>query len=146
MYTKELKEKISSFDNDKKMEIYEFIQSYVSEMLELDKDDVKEDSLLINELGLMSIDFLDLTYSLENKFNINIPRNGIRENISEVITEDEFVKDSVITEKGLELLKFIFDGDAKGRIKEGLREHQIISLFSIKTFVDLTIAQIILSK
>jgi acyl carrier protein len=143
VYNKELREKIDQFDQEEKDQVFHFIRECLVEM-DIDQDEIRMDSLLIPELGMDSIDFLDLTYRLEERYRISIPRNGIRESIRARIPDEEFSKEGIITDDGLELLKEMCGGDCKGRIKPGMSINRLPELFSVETFVQLTVAQLLL--
>jgi len=143
MYTKELRKKIDQFDQKTKECIYQFIQDCLVDM-GFDQDEINPDSLLNFDLGMGSIDFLDLTCRLEEQYKISLPRNGLRANIREIIPDEEFSKEGIITDRGLELLKELFQGKVKGMIKPGLTVNQLPELGSIETFIHLTVSQLLL--
>ena len=50
------------------------------------------------------------------------------------MTEDEFAPDGVISDAGLERLRELLP-ESKDRIAAGLRPNQILSLFTVETFL-----------
>lgn len=141
MYNLELKEKVANYDEEKRNEIFKFIQNCLSEILDIPQDEIELDSYLASDLGIGSIDLLDLTFQLEENFQIQIPRNGIVESIYNVIPKERFVQGGIVTEEGLEVLREIFGDTCK--IEGNLRQSKISELFTVKTFIDLTITQLI---
>lgn len=84
-------------------EVYSKVADCLMEALGVDEDEVQPDSSLTGDLGAESIDFLDIVFRLEKAFGIKIPRGGLfPENI---LSNPEFVKDGVVTDKGLEELR-----------------------------------------
>ena len=53
-------------------EVFEKIQDVLVESLGVDKEDVSREARLVNDLGVESIDFLDITFQLEKAFSIKI--------------------------------------------------------------------------
>jgi len=141
MYSIGLREESNQVDQEEKQRIFQFIRGCLAEM-DIDQSELRMDSLLTSELGMSSLDLLDLSYRLEEKYHISLPISGIRERIREIIPDEEFSKEGLITNRGLELLKEMFQGDVKGMIKPGLGVNSLSDLFSIETLVDLTISQI----
>ena len=53
-------------------EIYEKVKAILVESLSLEKDDVKPESDLINDLGINSLELADLVFRCEDEFDIEI--------------------------------------------------------------------------
>ena len=84
-------------------EIYAKVQAVLVDALGVDEDEVKPDSVIRDDLGAESIDFLDIMFRLEKAFSIKIPRGEmIPENVQ---NDPELVKDGVVTPKGIAMLK-----------------------------------------
>ena len=84
-------------------EIYAKVQAVLVDALGVDEDEVKPDSVIRDDLGAESIDFLDIMFRLEKAFGIKIPRGEmIPENVQ---NDPEIVKDGVVTPKGIAMLK-----------------------------------------
>ena len=56
-----------------KNELFEKVQSIISEKLAIDKDTIKLSSSFVNDLKADSMDILDLVSGFEEEFNITIP-------------------------------------------------------------------------
>lgn len=56
-----------------KNELFEKVQSIISEKLAIDKDTIKLSSSFVNDLKADSMDILDLVSGFEEEFNISIP-------------------------------------------------------------------------
>ena len=54
-------------------EILEEVKNALSEHLGVDQSEIKEDSKLVDDLGADSLDLVELTMDLEEKFEIKIP-------------------------------------------------------------------------
>lgn len=56
---------------------FEKIKAIICEQFELNADKVTEDSNLIGDLGLDSLDVIDLAMSVEDEFDIEVPDDAI---------------------------------------------------------------------
>ena len=57
--------------------VFEKITAIICEQFELNADKVTEDSNLIGDLGLDSLDVIDLAMSVEDEFDIEVPDDAI---------------------------------------------------------------------
>ena len=81
-------------------EIFEKVQTALVDALGVDDDEVTPDATLVGDLGAESIDFLDIVFRLEQAFSIpQIPKSELFP--EDILTNDEFVKDSKVSEAGL---------------------------------------------
>ena len=84
-------------------EIFEKVRDVLVEALGVDDDEVTPEASLAADLGAESIDFLDIVFQLEQAFGFKIEQGEL---FPENVTQDpEFVKDGLVTEKGLTMLR-----------------------------------------
>ena len=84
-------------------EIYDKVKAVLVDALGVDEEEVKPDSVIVDDLGAESIDFLDIMFRLEKSFSIKIPRG---EMMPENLTSDPtIVQEGKVTPKGLAMLK-----------------------------------------
>lgn len=85
-------------------EVFELVQETLVDALGVDDDEVTPEATLVADLGAESIDFLDITFKLEKKFNVKIPRGELfPENLDAGNTD--LVQDGVVTSSGLDELR-----------------------------------------
>ena len=58
-------------------EIYARVTKVLVQALGVEEDDIKPSATLLRDLGVESIDFLDITFRLEHEFGIKIPRGVV---------------------------------------------------------------------
>lgn len=116
--------------------VEDVVRGIVAESLSRPLEEVKLESNLMADLGAESLDFLDIVFRIERAFEIQITRGEMERAARGDMTEEEFAPAGVISEKGLERLKELMP-EAKARIVPGLRPTQILSLFTVQTFVNL---------
>ena len=67
---------------------FEKVQKILSEQLELDADEITLDSSLVEDLGIDSLDFVDIVMSLEDEFDTEFPE----EDMTDIKTVGDIVK------------------------------------------------------
>jgi acyl carrier protein len=118
----------------------ETVRQLIAEALATDPERVRPESILMDDLGAESLDFLDIVFKLERAFDIQITRGEMERAARGDMSEDDFAPAGVISEAGLERLRQLMP-EAKERIRPGLRPMQILGLFSVQTFVNLVEAK-----
>jgi acyl carrier protein len=86
-----------------KDEVFKKVQTALVDALGVDEEEVTPDATMVGDLGAESIDFLDIVFRLEKAFNIEIPRSELFP--EDILTNEEYVKDGMVTEKGVAELK-----------------------------------------
>src|ERR1043165_8834941 len=89
--------------------VFPKVADTMADALGCDKEQVKLDSSLINDLGAESIDFLDIVFRLERAFKVKIPRGKIVEEARGELTEAEFEKGGLVSESGLARLRIFLN-------------------------------------
>src|SRR5262249_60298443 len=101
---------------------------------------VQLDSILMEDLGAESLDFLDIVFKLERAFDIQITRGEMESAARGDMSEEEFAPNGVLSPAGLGRLRERMP-EARDRIQPGLQPVQILGLFSVQTFVNLVEAK-----
>lgn len=72
---------------------YETVVEVISEVSDIDAGDITPDSHTIDDLGIDSLDFLDITYAIDKRFGIKMPVEQWMEEVNEgkAAAEDFFV-------------------------------------------------------
>lgn len=122
--------------------VYPKVREIVADVLVIDEEDVSLTSRLIGDLGAESIDFLDLVFQLEKEFGIKIPRGQLEKNARGELTEAEFEKGGVLTEKGLVALKKYLNEVPESQFKAQMKVNEIPMLFTVETFCKLIVSAI----
>jgi len=120
--------------NDK--DILAEVVEIVANITMMDTSEIKPTSSLIDELGMESIDFLDLTFKIEQAFNIEIPRVNPIQRISNLIGPDTLMLDDKLTEEGVKLIKMIFPETDQSKIFVGMSAEEIPSLITVQSYVN----------
>jgi len=113
----------------------------MADALGCDKEEVKLESSLINDLGAESIDFLDIVFRLERAFKVKIPRGKLIEDARGELSEADFEKGGVVTDAGFQRLKTFLSEVPADRFKSPLKVADIPRLFTVETFCKIVIRQ-----
>ncbi|MGE5182863.1 MAG: phosphopantetheine-binding protein [Acidobacteriota bacterium] len=121
-------------------DICESVRKIVAQSLGRPLDSVELDSILMEDLGAESLDFLDIVFCLERDFKIEITRGEMERASRGDMTPEEFAPGGVISEAGLARLRELMP-EAADRIEPGLRPSTILTLFSVQTFANMVIGK-----
>jgi acyl carrier protein len=87
-------------------EVYGKVRQVLEDALGVDAEEVTPEAALVDDLGMESIDALDIVFRLEKAFAIKIPRGELfPENLPELMQDQRFVANGKITPDGLTELK-----------------------------------------
>jgi acyl carrier protein len=121
-------------------EIEEKVRALVAESLGRDLGSVTLDVSLMGELGVESIDFLDIVFQLERSFGIQITRGEMERAARGDMSDEEFAPGGVMSEAGLARLRLLMP-EAAARINPGLRPVQILELFTVRTLARMVVTK-----
>jgi acyl carrier protein len=127
-------------DRADRAEIDEKVRLLVAEAVGRPADAVTLDASLINDLGADSLTLLDLVFMIERAFAIQITRGEIEQTARGDMTDEEFSPGGMISEAGLARLRALMP-EAGARVTAGLRQAQILTLFSARTFASIVVAK-----
>ena len=114
------------------------IQSKVAEVLEealgVDSDEINPDATLIGDLGAESIDFLDISFKLEQEFDIKIDQGELfPENL---MSDDSLVQDGKLTDKAMEILAERLPHVDFSKLENNRQVDQLSEVFTVESLVD----------
>ncbi len=75
------------------MNTFDKVADIIAETSEIPRDEITPDSHAIDELGIDSLDFLDIVYGIDKEFGIKVPLEAWTQEVNEgkASTEDYFV-------------------------------------------------------
>ncbi len=73
-------------------EIFEILKEIICEYVEIEPEDIKEDSSLRYDLGATSFDLMNIAGAIEEKFNLSVTNNSLKKvktvgDIAELLAE-----------------------------------------------------------
>ena len=80
------------------MSTFDLVSQMLSDVCDVDLDKIALDSNIIEDLGVDSLDFLDLTYEIDKKFGIKLPVEQWVEKINQgqAKVDDFFAMDKLV--------------------------------------------------
>ena len=115
-------------------EIYAKVQEVLVDALGVDDDEVTPDARLAADLGAESIDYLDIVFKLEQAFDIKIPQGDLfPENVN---SNPEFVKQGMVTDKGIEELRKRLPHIDFTRFSQEPKVTDVPNLFTVNVLVN----------
>jgi len=106
-------------------------------VLDTDGASIRENDKLIDELGADSLDLLDLSFHLQQKFNITISPKGLEQRIQKKMEGNPYEVDGVFTPESLEELRKEMPEIPPEDLSEGLRVAELPRLFRVATMVNI---------
>lgn len=99
----------------------------------VEKETIEPDSSLVNDLGVLSLDFLDVNFRLEQVFGIKMARNFVLEHVEELYGEGQAIdENNEVTEKGVEILKMRL-GESADDLEPGTPVDELPALVTPRT-------------
>lgn len=115
-------------------EIFDKVKEVLEYALGADADEVTMDATLIGDLGAESIDFLDISFKLEQEFGIKIEQGEL---FPENLMQDEtLVEDGVLTDKGMDVLKERMPHVDLSAVEANRKVDQLSEVFTVASLVD----------
>jgi acyl carrier protein len=111
------------------------VRRCIAKSLSLEVEKVELDSNQIDDLGADSLALLDIVFRLEQEFTIQITRGEMERAAKGDMSDEDFAPGGVISEAGLGRLRSLIPESAQ-RIQPGLRPGQILTLFTVRTFLN----------
>jgi len=116
-------------------EIFETFRTLACGVVGVREADITLASNLVEDLGAESIDLLDLTFLVEEKFGVTIEPNEFEKEARRRIPGGEYERDGLLTEAALLELRQLMPEVDPTRFAPGLRKMDIPSLLTVGVFV-----------
>jgi acyl carrier protein len=118
-------------------EIFEKLKPLLVEALGVTPDKIRMESVLVSGLGAESIDLLDLSFQIEDKFGVTIEGNEMEKEAKSRMAGGVYEKDGRLTEEALAEIRQAAPGLDPAKLVTGLRKSDLPSLLTVAFFVHL---------
>ena len=115
--------------------IFDKLRAILAEVLEIEAGDIHEDSSMFNDLGIESIDLLDLTFTVEDEFGIEIPPGELWNMGVDFLDADRYLVDGILTDAGVEDLKRRFPLVDVSGLGDRIQVMDILVLITVRMVV-----------
>jgi acyl carrier protein len=114
-------------------DVLETINDCLVDSCGVDRQEIELEKTLMDDLGIDSIDLIDLVYTLEKQYSISLEIGEFAKIAARELGDVPFENDNVITDGGLELLKEWIGESQHKNIKRGLTVQEIPFLFTVQS-------------
>jgi acyl carrier protein len=122
-----------------KDEIYEKVKMAIIESADVEEDEIDLGKTLIDDLGIDSIDMMELIYSLEKTYGIQLEIGDFEGSMAKQMGDVPFAKENIVTAEGLDKLRSVMPEVDQSKIIEGLSVYNIPFLFTVESLCNLVI-------
>ena len=117
-----------------KDEVFEKVREALVDALGVDDDEVTPQATMVGDLGAESIDFLDISFKLEQEFSIKIDQGEL---FPENLMQDEtLVEDGKLTDKAMDMPKERMPHVDFSAFEADRRVDQMSEVFTVASLVD----------
>lgn len=113
------------------------VSDCLAKVLNIQSDSIRESDKIIDDLGLDSLDFLDLTFRMEQKFKVKISPRDIERRTRESLGGKPLEVDGVYTPEALEVLREALPEIPAEELGQGLTVANLPRGFRVATMVNL---------
>lgn len=113
------------------------VRRILSEVLEIDEAQIRRDSTLVDDLGIESVDLLNIGLRIENEFNFRIEEGELWNVGLDFVDNDRYIKGEILTKDGIAeisqrfpLIEFSEIGD------QDISFYDIVALITVEMIVD----------
>ena len=115
--------------------VFDELKKAIVQTLGIDEELIQSESSLVKDLGVESLDFLDINYRLEQTFRLKMARHFILEHIEEMFGEGSAIdEDAQLTEKAIEVLKVRY-WSSPDDLKPGMDMDELPALITMDSMV-----------
>ena len=118
-------------------DIFEQLKPLLVEVLGVAPEKIHQDSVLVPDLGAESIDLLDLSFRVEETFNVTVESNEIEREASKRLPGGVYEKDGRLTDEALAEIRKALPELDRGKLVPGLKKMDLPSLLTVQFFVKL---------
>jgi len=118
-------------------EILERLVPLIAEVTGARPEEIRPESVLVEDLGAESIDLLDLSFLIERAFGIKIEPNEFEKRVRARIPGGVYERDGILTAEAIVELRGALPEIEPARLAPGLRKVDLPALLTVSVFVHL---------
>ncbi len=115
--------------------IFSHVQKAVADTLRESPDRVEPDSHLRDDLGMTSLDFVDIGFRLETEFGVEFYHGSAVERLEELLAPEKLEEDGLLTPFGAAVLQLRLPEIDSARLREGEPAAGIEAMFTPRTWL-----------
>jgi acyl carrier protein len=118
-------------------DIFERLKPLLVEVLGVAPETIQLHNVLVADLGAESIDLLDLSFRIEETFNVTIESNEIEREATKRLPGGVYEKNGLLTDEALAEIRRALPELDGAKLVPGLRKMDLPSLLTVQFFVRL---------
>jgi len=118
-------------------DLFEGVCECIRQTLEEDLHDIHETDRLITDLGADSLDFLDLIFRLEERFNVRVNPRDLERRTQETLGNTPMIVNERYTEAAVAEFKKAMPEVPEGELFPDMPVNKLPESFRVKTFMNL---------
>jgi acyl carrier protein len=118
-------------------EILEELKPLLAEVLGVAPERIHRKSVLVADLGAESIDLLDLSFRIEERFRVTIEANEIEQEARQRMPGGVYERDGFLTDEALAEIRRAAPELDPAKLVQGLRKVDLPALLTVGFFVQL---------
>jgi acyl carrier protein len=123
-------------------DILRSVRHAIAESCGIPEERIEPTATLFQELGITSIDLVDVLFTLESEFDIELRISDIEARSRSALQDAPFEINGVITAEGREMLRHMVPEIPADRLVEGLTMHDIVNLVTVEILCRLVVQKL----
>jgi len=116
-------------------QIYREVRKAIADALQIPEDKVQPDSSLISDLAAESLDFIDINFRLEQRFNVEMPRKYLLDHVEELFGEGTAIDDRGFVTAAAVTIWNARLGSAGPGLRAGMSLEEVPALVTPRTLI-----------
>jgi len=112
-------------------EVFENVAQVIEKSVGKSKNTIKLEDTLFDEIGIDSIDLVDILFELESLYGIELKISDFESRAREEMSNEPYEINGVLTAQGLIVLKKYMTEINPDKLVEGLTVHQLVKLLTV---------------
>ena len=112
-------------------EVFEKVAQIIENSVGKSKEEIKLDDTLFEEIGIDSIDLVDILFELESLFGVELKISDFEARARSEMNNEPYEIYGCLTPQGLTMLKQYMTEIDSSKLVEGLTIHQLVKLFTV---------------
>lgn len=112
-------------------DIFKDVCQVIEDSIGTPADSIKLEDTLFDELGIDSIDLVDILFELETLYEMELKISDIEQRAKMELGDKPYEIEGVLTKDGIEAVAQYMTEIDESKLKEGLTVHELVKLFSV---------------
>ena len=119
--------------------VFEKVAQIIENSVGKPKESIKLDDTLFEEIGIDSIDLVDILFELESHFGVELKISDFESRARSEMNNEPYEINGYLTPQGLTILKQYMTEINPDKLVEGLTVHQLVKLFTVHSLCKIVI-------